>query len=410
MFPVRFVCLLLAVACLLCAGIPVLAAEVDCDTAYQFQTQDFSMSEDPLVGICITGLPEGNGAVLLGSRILQPGDILTTQQIAQMTFSPISSQTDAQAVMSYLPIYENRVEQPACLTISIRGKEDLPPAAQDSALETYKNLPNNGKLTVTDPEGKALTYTLCRPPKRGDVTIHEDGTYTYTPKKNKVGVDSFTYTAADPAGNVSREATVTVQILKPTDARQYADTANLDCRFEAEWLRNTGLFVGESVNGEQCFYPDKTVSRGEFITMLVETLDIPTENVSASASEQEVPHWLQPYLTAALRAGILDRLPDQESGVFDPLQPITGAEAAVMVQNALDLSVSSQILETEAVDCVTEEVIPSWAAASVTILQDNGISLSADQVLTRADVAKVFYQTSLLAPDAPGTAVFRMQQ
>ena len=409
MFPVRFVCLLLATACLLCVGIPVLAAEVDCDTTYQFQTQDFSMSEDPLVGICITQLPEGSGAVLLGSRILQPGDILTAQQIQQMTFSPLSTQLDAQAAMSYLPIYENRVEQPACLTISIRGKEDLPPAAQDSSLETYKNLPNDGKLVVTDPEGKALTYTLCRPAKRGDVTIHSDGTFTYTPSKNKVGVDSFTYTAADPAGNVSREATVTIQILKPTDARQYTDTANLDCRFEAEWLRNTGLFVGESVSDKLCFYPNQAVSRGEFIAMLVETLDIPTENTPVSVQEQDIPDWLRPYLAAALRSGLLDRLPDQETGVFDPTQPITGAEAAVMVQNALDLTVSSQVLEAETVDCVAEEALPAWAAASMTILQDHGISLSAGDALTRADTAKLLYQTALLAPEAPGTAVFRMQ-
>ena len=65
-----------------------------------------------------------------------------------------------------------------------------------------------------------------------------DGSFIYTPKKNKVGVDSFTYTATDASGKVSREATVTIQILKPTDARQYTDTVGLDCRFEAEWLKN----------------------------------------------------------------------------------------------------------------------------------------------------------------------------
>ena len=36
-----------------------------------------------------------------------------------------------------------------------------------------------------------------------------------------MGVDSFVYTAADPAGKTSREATVTITILKPTEAAQY---------------------------------------------------------------------------------------------------------------------------------------------------------------------------------------------
>ena len=410
MFRVRFVCLVLVLVCLLGTISSALAAEVDCDATYCFTSQDFSQSEDPLVGICITDLPQENGTVLLGSRVLQPGDILTAQQISQMTFSPLSTQEDAQAVLSYLPIYENRVEQTATMAISIRGKADLPPAAQDSAVETYKNLPNEGALKVTDPEGQALTYTLVRAPKRGEVIIHENGTFTYTPKKNKVGVDSFTYTAADPAGNVSREATVTVQILKPSDARQYTDTAGLDCRFEAEWLRNTGLFVGESVSGQSCFQPDKAVSRGEFLAMLIQTLDIPTTDASFSAIPEETPDWLKPYLAAALRSGLLDRLTEQTADTYDLTQVITGAEAAVMVQNALDLSVTQQVLESDTPVFAESEEVPTWAAASVTILADNGIVLSAGTPLTRGDAAQILYKTSQLSVDAPGTAVFRMQQ
>ena len=408
MFRVRFVCLLLALLCLLGAGTHVLAAETDCDTAYCFTPQDFSLTDEPLAGICITQLPRESGAVLLGSRILQPGDILTAQQISQMTFSPLQQQEDSQAVISYLPIFSNRVAPSATMTLSIRGKEDHAPVAQDSATETYKNLPNNGQLKASDPEGQALIYTLVRAPKRGDVAIHQDGTFTYTPKKNKVGVDSFTYTAADPAGNVSREATVTIQILKPTDARQYTDTVGMDCRFEAEWLRNTGLFVGESVNGQSCFLPDKAVNRGEFLAMLVKTLDIPTRE-SSSVIAEDTPDWLKPYLTAAMRAGLLDRLPDSEAGAWDLQRPVSGAEAAVMVQNALALSVSQEFLEADVSVMQEDESVPAWAVTSLTVLADNGISLSPLETLTRGDTAKLLYRTGQLALDAPGMTVFRMQ-
>ena len=406
MFRVRFVCLLLALFCLLGAAVPALAAETDCDSIYCFTAQDFSLSEEPLSGICITELPRENGSVMLGARILQPGDILTAQQISQMTFSPLQQQEDSQAVISYLPIFSNRVAPAATMAISIRGKEDKAPVAQDSAAETYKNLPNDGQLKVCDPEGEALTYTLVRAPKRGDVVIHADGRFTYTPKKNKVGVDSFTYTAADPAGNVSREATVTVQILKPTDARQYTDTVGLDCRFEAEWLRNTGLFVGESVTGERCFLPEKAVSRGEFLAMLVKTLDLPAAD-STAAAFADVPQWLQPYLAAAMRAGLMDRLPEG----LDPNGAVTGAEAAVMLQNALALSVSQESLEAQVPVMETDdEEIPVWAASSLTVLADNGILLSPTDTLNRSDTAKLLYQTSLLALDAPGTVMLRQVQ
>lgn len=256
---------------------------------------------------------------------------------------------------------------------------------------------------VSDPEGKTMVYTLLRAPKRGTVELRPDGSFLYTPKKNKVGVDSFTYTAADPAGNVSREATVTIQILKPTDARQYADTAGMTCRFSAEWLRNTGLFEGEKVNDELCFHPEKEVSRGQFIAMVVKMLEIPTDDQAQADVSADTPKWLRPYLAAAVRSGLTAGLPQDT----DTSAPITGAEAAVVLQNALDLTLAQEALETQG---QLQEDVPAWAASSLTILEDHGIHLSAQETLTRADMAQVLYQASVLAIDAPGTAVFRMQK
>ena len=101
---IRFLCC--ALAMLLCLGMafPAMAAEVDCDAAYCFTAADFGREE--LTGICITGLPDSEaGTVLLGSRVLRPGDILTAEQLAQMTFVPLLTETDQDAVVTYLPIY-----------------------------------------------------------------------------------------------------------------------------------------------------------------------------------------------------------------------------------------------------------------------------------------------------------------
>lgn len=406
MFRTRVLCVLLTLCCLCCLCGSVMAAEVDSDAIYCFTSADFSQSDDPLLGICITGLPEAQtGTVMLGSRILQKGDILTADQVAQMTFAPLRTEEDQQAQITYLPIYENRVERSATTALSIRGKKDEAPVATDSSVETYKNIPNEGALKVSDPEGEALTYTLVRAPKRGEVVLREDGSFVYTPKKNKVGVDSFTYTATDPAGNVSREATVTVQILKPANPTQYTDTAGLDCRFEAEWLRNTGLFEGEKVSSLPCFFPEKAVTRGQFLAMMVQSLDIPTEEVSLEVLPENTPQWLQPYLTAAIRSGLTAGLPESE--VFDADGTITGAEAAVMLQNGLDLALSQETLSTYD---ELDEQIPAWAAGALTVLQENGVTMDANAPLTRADAAKVLYQVSVLAVNAPGTAVFKMQQ
>ena len=403
----------LLLSCMLLSVGTASAAQVDCDTTYCFTGADFSQDET-LRGICVTQLPDPqSGTVMLGNRVIRAGDILTADQVAQLTFSPLRTETDREAVMTYLPIFENRVETAAAMTLQIRGKKDEAPIAQDSTMETYKNLPNQGKLAVHDPEEQAMTYSILRQPRRGAVTLNEDGTFTYTPKKNKVGVDSFTYSATDPAGNVSREATVTVQILKPTDAMQYTDTLGYDCRFAAEWLRNTGLFVGERVGGENCFYPEKEVSRGEFLTMLVQTLSIPTQDISYDAIPGDTPGWLRPYLAAAMRAGLTADLPQSESGSFEADRAITGAEAAVMIQNALDLQISQQTLETLAqqTDISDQEnAVPSWAEVSMTAMAENGIALDANKALTRGELAQALYRVSYLSVDAPGMTVIRMQR
>jgi len=402
---VRIISLILALTLALGLGIGAAATEVDCDNVYCFNGQEFSTEEDPLAGICITGLPAASsGTVLLGNRVIRPGDILTADQIKSMTFHPLRTEEDAQAVISYLPIYADRVEKTATMTIGIRGKEDKAPLAEDLAIETYKNLPNDGVLKATDPEGESLTFTVVRGPKRGAVEVKEDGTFVYTPKKNKVGIDSFTYTATDPAGNVSRVATVTVQILKPTDSKQYTDTVGHADRFEAEWLRNSGLFVGEQVGGNACFYPEKAVSRGEFLAMVVKVLDIPLEGADESQMPADAPQWLKPYLAAAQRSGLLT---DLETAA-DYQEGITGAEVAVILQNALDLTVSSDVLAAE--QTADGEDVPTWAAASLTVMEQNGVALQANAPLTRADAACVLYQVSKLALEAPGMTVIRMQQ
>ena len=369
MFHKRTLALVLAFALL---ALPAAAVEVDSGGVYCFGSGDFP--EEELTGVCITALPGPElGTVCLGERVLRPGDILPAEQLEQLTFSPVRREEDAAAIISYLPVFSDRVGEELSLTISIRGRENQPPVAEDFAAETYKNLPVEGKLKVKDPEGENMTFTILRGPKRGQVEIREDGSFTYTPKKNKVGIDSFVYTATDASGKVSRETTVTITIVKPTDSAQYTDTVGYDCRFAAEWMKNTGIFVGEKLDGNACFQPEQAVSRGEFLAMLVRTLDIPTEDAQVTW-EEDVPNWLRPYLAAAVRAGLTAGLPQ---GGFE--ETITGTEAAMMIRNALD---------SDAVDA---------------------FSLG-EENLTRSDAAMALYQTARLAEEAPGMTAIRKQR
>ncbi|MCI6956538.1 MAG: Ig-like domain-containing protein [Candidatus Faecousia sp.] len=382
MFRTRIALVLAAVALMGCLIVPAAGAEVDCGSVYCFSAEDFSGTEE-IAGICITDLPqEMAGTLALGSRILRPGDILTAEQVGKMTFTPVPGEEDRELQVGYLPIYENSVGPDTALTLSIRGREDKPPVAEDCAVETYKNLSVTGKLKVSDPEGQPMTFTVTRQPKRGTVELGADGSFTYTPKKNKVGVDSFVFTATDPAGKVSREATVTVTILKATDGTQYTDTKGLSCQFAAEWMKNTGIFVGERLDGNACFQPEKTVTRGEFTAMLVKTLELPKEEVTLTGYTDDIPQWLRPYVAAAVRSGLTAGLPDQET--FGAEKPITGAEAAVMVQNALGLKAAGE----------EKEEVPAWAEYALRAVEEAGLTLDAEAPLTRAQAAELMYQVS----------------
>ena len=63
-----------------------------------------------------------------------------------------------------------------------------------------------------------------------------------------------------------------------------------------------------------------------------------------------------------------------------------------MLQNALDLATETMAAEDQ---------------SALTVMNENGFALTAEQVLTRADCANLMYQVSVT--DAPGKAIFNNQ-
>ena len=95
------------------------------------------------------------------------------------------------------------------------------PTARDLEIRTYRGIPYLGQLEAADPDGGELTFAIVTQPKKGTVTV-EGANFTYTPKENAAGGDSFTYSAANSAGAVSLPATVTVTIEKTRSGVTYA--------------------------------------------------------------------------------------------------------------------------------------------------------------------------------------------
>ena len=102
------------------------------------------------------------------------------------------------------------------ITVNTRSNNAAPTANADAY--TFSS---NAVLSVaapgvlgndTDPDaGEQLQAVLTTGPAKGLVTLNADGSFTYTPRPNCVGVDTFTYAATDTAAATAM-ATVTIAI------------------------------------------------------------------------------------------------------------------------------------------------------------------------------------------------------
>ena len=352
---------------------------------YCFRAEDFAAETD---GIFVTAVPDAGVAVIrLGDRCIVPGDVLPAERLEQLTLVPCCEE-NCEAVLSYQPITDNALGAPAQVTIRIHSGKNEAPLAKDSKLETYRNIANNGTLQAEDAEGGTLRFALAEAPKRGTVALQENGQYVYTPEKNKVGEDSFTFTVTDEAGNVSKPATVRIRILKPTEAAGFADMADHPDHFEAMWAEAKGLVGGRELAGYRSFAPNERVTRIEFLTMAMALREYPVEEsltVSAFVDAAEAPAWTQPYLAAAVRGGII-RGEVSETGLrFRPNDAITGQEAAVILQNLWQLPIAAAQVDWDA---------PAWCAAALQALSEAGLHVQGQETLTRSAAVCLLYDIS----------------
>jgi hypothetical protein len=65
---------------------------------------------------------------------------------------------------------------------------------------------------VSDVDGDILSL-IPSDPSRGNLTRNSDGSYTYTPRRNYTGTDSFTYTVND--GTTCVQATISLVVQNP---------------------------------------------------------------------------------------------------------------------------------------------------------------------------------------------------
>ena len=103
----------------------------------------------------------------------------------------------------------------ATVTITVEPVNDAPVASDNGlwvAVNTTREVDAPGLLANDDDvDGDMLTASLVNPASHGTVTLQSDGSFTYTPDPDYLGLDSFTYRAHDETAD-SNVATVHVTV------------------------------------------------------------------------------------------------------------------------------------------------------------------------------------------------------
>ena len=264
------------------------------------------------------------------------------------------------------------------------------PIAENLELSTYRGVSVGGRLSATDPEGGALCYEITTKPVKGAIDLDDDGHFVYTPADGKRGKDYFGYQAIDVDGNRSQEATVIIRIEKQKTKVTYSDLRGNGSAYAAVRLAEEGVFCGGSLAGQYVFDPEHPVTREEFLTMCMKVSGagvLTGVRSTGFADDRDIAVWARPYVSTALKNGIISGYAGDAGAVFVPERAISVAEAAVMLDRAVEL--------TDAVSAwyAWDASVPAWAMQSAANLSACGLlpygcSFS-DTALTRAEAAEM---------------------
>lgn len=269
--------------------------------------------------------------------------------------------------------------------------DNLPPIVTAKQAQTLQNIPIWGSVGVYDPEGDAVTLEVVREAEKGMVSVYEK-TFVYRPFAEEDGQDSFVVTARDSAGNLAREATVTVMIGQNKMGQGFSDMRLNPSHGSALMLAQAGVVSGEQVGEALLFRPQAPVTRSEFLLMLLAAVDTKEELApcvnTGLPNDGELALWLKPYLRQAKRLGLAG--PE----AFMPEETLTRAQAVELVNRASGMpNVEAQMLHVSDLEEIPTACLQSYinlAAHDMLGLYDT--RARPQDTLTRAVAADLVWQ------------------
>ncbi len=359
------------------------------ENSVSFTAEDFeSFIGTKVSKIRITSLPkEEAGKLMLGEKEVAAGDEIDAASVAALRFVPAAKEVSAGFEFS---VGDN--SETFLCSVSTLAALNFAPTASNAAFAAEKEIPCFGSLTATDGEGDAVTYFITAETKHGELSLDNiTGKFIYLPDENFSGKDNFKFVAKDYFGNISKEAEIKITVSK--SSIKYADMTENDAYTAASVLGKKEILIGETIGGERYFYPEKTVTRGEFLVMVMSACNLPSsEKAEATAfiDDNEISSYQHRYVVAAVSDGIIFGVDSEEGKRFDGSSPITVKQAATIVSRIMSKTAPSLSESLPVAASCGDEITDEGLAAMASLGYFSG--MNSEETLTRADAAKIIYQ------------------
>ncbi|WP_223192667.1 X2-like carbohydrate binding domain-containing protein [Paenibacillus sedimenti] len=251
------------------------------------------------------------------------------------------------------------------LTISPTGVADT----NAEQIEVQAEPEDSGSVVSLTVQGKALLNFKQVPLSEGENTV------IISVKAPDGSAKSYTYT-------IRRTVAPKPPACTFKDIRgHWAET--IICKAASE-----GIVQGVSAFS---FHPDVAVTRAEFVTMLIRSMQgLSTATTAHSFTDQaDIPNWAQQAIHYAVTHGIVDGYPD---GTFRPQNTLSRMEVAALIARALKLKIEA----TGSTAFSDDFDIPAWAKPYVQADVQQGLLQGRDnnrfmpnENTTRAEAATI---------------------
>lgn len=361
-----------------------------------FSQEKFSdtVYSDTFQSVTILSLPPAaDGTLYFNDAAAAPNQVIAAGDMDKLRFEAAEGVQSTSFRFTFDRSYDMN-----CVIKMSDKNNNAPACTQGAAIKTFSNMTCAGNMIASDPDGDTISYEVVSYPENGTLSFNQNtGDFTYSPYEKVHGTDSFVYRVRDSYGAYSEECMVNIDVDRKNTSLSFSDMDDSSCQAAAIVMTNSGHMDFAEEDGEIYFEPSSEVTRLDFLVTAMNVLgaaNIPEVTSTGFADDADIPAEYKGYVFSAHRLGIINGVPSGSELYFKPNEPITKAQASVILNNILGYSATAKI------NCSDE--IPTWAAASIDALWELGIypvsSGIADPTanLTKEDTAKMLFNMTTL--------------